>query len=105
VNKDNLSEVVKPLALEVGVYYNPHVWRQEEYKAVGRAYAAGYTEVLGDRSSDETVYLVEPQHLEGRTLDDLDEQTLEASLKDYFVVVDIFDWLKDNSTEGKVEEV
>lgn len=101
-NHEEVQEVQKPLALEVGVYYNPHVFRQDEYKAVGQAYVAGYTEVLGDQSSDERVYLVVPETLEGVVLDYLDEQTLEASLSDSHELVDLFEWLE---RQGKIEEV
>lgn len=92
----------KPLALRVSVYSTDE--REAEYRAVIQAGVAGYTEPVGDRESDEVVYLVKPEDLEGRTLDYLDEETLEASLADYFEVLDVYAW-QDDVAEGKVEEV
>ena len=96
--------------------------RKVEYQAVGRAYAEGYTEVLQDKGSDEVVYLARPEDLDGTVLDHLDEETLEASLCDYFEVVDLYEWVglskqersevahwttrvEDTDNRGKVEEV
>jgi hypothetical protein len=88
--------------------------RTVEFEVVGKAYLAGYTKVLGDNSSDEVVYLVKPEDLKGVVLDHLDEQTLEASLVDYFQVENAYEWAGLSTEElnkvahqprGKVEEV
>lgn len=96
--------------------------RQVEYKTVGKAYVEGYTEVLGDTESDEVVYFARPEDLHGTVLDHLDEETLEASLTDYFEVVDLYEWaglteeersevahwttkVENTDNRGKVEEV
>lgn len=97
----------KPLALEFSVYSNED--RVVEFEVVGKAHLEGYTKVLGDNSSDERVYLVKPEDLEGKTLDHLDEETLEASLSDYFELQNAYEWAgvdaKAHVLRGKVEEV
>jgi hypothetical protein len=96
--------------------------RTLEFRVVGKAHLEGYTAVLGDNSSDEVLYLVKPEDLHGTVLDHLDEQTLEASVTDYFEVEDAYEWagltaeerrevahwttkVENTDNRGKVEEV
>jgi hypothetical protein len=79
-------------ALSIGMYFNGDITREKEYEEVGKAYNKGYTLVVGDRYSDETVYMLKPVK-DLKKFDRTDPDTLENSLKELgYNIVDIFKW-------------